>query len=136
MPADMKVRTYDELTASWPAYYGIKLSDVGEDGDVLVLGHHDEPRRVVAALNRNARTNWGSRNLCDDIGVRYADVKDDLTRSWAKFILACEIADQLGHNSDDDPCWKCREIAGADWYVTWSVDSTDEGAFPVTRWSS
>lgn len=37
---------------------GIGLSDIGEDGDVIALGHHD-PQRMLAALRQYARSVWG-----------------------------------------------------------------------------
>lgn len=123
-----------DVAADWPTYYGIRLSDVGEDGEIVVLGHHeDDTRRVVAALNRHARVFWGEpRGLDGD----YEETTGLLLQRWARFMVDCE--DPKGHAfrvEQDGACWKCGEIADAEWFITWAAGSGDPGAFPVTLWS-
>lgn len=95
-------------------YYGLKVSDIGEDGNVLILGHHHhDPLRVVAALNRHARTFWGLRNLIDERDALLGDLVGALIETYA----VVESFD-----------------ADGDWYIRWDVDQAVEGAFPATVW--
>lgn len=134
----MPEATFETLTADWPTYYGIKLSDVGEDGDVVVLGHHDT-RRVIAALNRHARKVWGERSLVSSWGGTLAEARRDLMQRWGRFVTSCE--EPVAHErrkriAADGACWRCQEIAEDGWAITWAAKSTDEGAFPITHWSA
>jgi hypothetical protein len=113
-------------------YYGLKVSDIGEDGDVIVLGHHDK-RRALAALNRHARTFWGLDDLYDGRLPMFPDFKavDDISERWAVLIESCGVpADE--HVSD---CWRCKQLAEADWWIEYGATSSDENAFPVMVWS-
>lgn len=103
-----------ELLPGLSTYYGVQLIDIGDDGDVMVLGHHDAPRRVVAALNRHARLYWGMPNLYDDRSPgAYTDTLKDLMPRWARLVPPEQ---------------------GEDWRVTWAAKSTDDAAFPITMW--
>jgi len=103
-----------ELAGS-ETYFGVTLSDVGEDGEVVILGHGHDPMRLIAALNRHAREYWGFVNLLDDVSMTVADLAGDFLETWA-----CLIAD----NSDE-----------YGWYMAWNVDPLmPNGSFPVTMW--
>lgn len=65
-------------------HYGIKVTAIGEDGDLLAFGHH-EPRRALAAFNRHARTEWGLLNLADNRRAAAADELADIATGWAQF---------------------------------------------------
>lgn len=65
-------------------YYGVPVAYVGEDGEMLALGHH-EPRRVIAAFNAHARCHYGLANLADDAGATAAPWFKDLHQQWAVF---------------------------------------------------
>jgi hypothetical protein len=110
-------------------YYGLQVSDIGEDGAVLVLGHHhNDPLRVIAALNQHARTLWTCSNLLDRPGAEVADLAGALSETYAAALNDCG-------DSDHDPnCFRCREIAEGDWWIEWNRDEGDPGAFPVTMW--
>jgi hypothetical protein len=110
-------------------YYGLRLSDIGEDGDVIILGHHsDEPLRVVAALNRHARTFWGLANLIDRPGAELDDLVGAIHETHAVIVVQC---DDSAHEPD---CSRCREIGEADWWIEWNHAGDDPNAFPVTMW--
>ncbi len=53
------------LTDTMNDRYGLHVSHVGEDGSLFVLGHHDDKRRVIAALNAEQRIAAGEGLTCD-----------------------------------------------------------------------
>jgi len=122
-------QTTADRTADWPTHYGVKLVDIGEDGDVVILGHHeDERRRVVAALHRHSQR-WGG--LTGD----YREVLENLEPRWARFMTDCEEPES--HRSlveFDGACWKCKEIERDGWHLTWGAKPSDPGAFPILHW--
>ena len=65
-------------------YFGITVAHIGEDGDMLALGHHS-PRRALAAFNRHARTFVGLTNVADDRRATAEDWLDGITQQWAVF---------------------------------------------------
>jgi hypothetical protein len=125
------VTTPEEMAKAMRKHYGVHVSYVGEDGEMIALGHHD-PRRVVAAFNREARVHSFLTNMCDDSRAFYSDVADDLQQLHARLATACDEADQPDH---DDDCGECAEIRKADWFIRWDVNPEDPGAFPITAWT-
>lgn len=97
-------------------HYGIAVADIGDDGDMIALGHHDF-RRVLAAFNRHARTVWGLHNVWDTRSVTVADVKPCIQQRWGVF------APPDPEQGDDTDC---------PWYVDWSVSADAPNAIPVT----
>jgi hypothetical protein len=67
-------------------HYGIAVTHVGEDGDMLALGHHDT-RKALAAFNRHSRTFIGLPNLADDFSARAEDWLDAIRPRWAVFTV-------------------------------------------------
>jgi hypothetical protein len=65
-------------------HYGISITHVGEDGNMLALGHHD-PRKALAAFNKHARTFLDLPNLADDFSARAANWLDAIRPRWAVF---------------------------------------------------
>lgn len=114
--------------------YGIPISAIGEDGALIVLGHHDR-RRTVAALNRYSRKLFGFASLLDDPAATYADAEVGLHERWAVLVTEC---DDRGTHDDytatDGFCPRCREIAEAMWWIRYDAAETDPGAFPVMVW--
>lgn len=110
-------------------YYGLQVSDIGEDGDLIILGHHHhDPLRVIAALNRHARTHWSLTNLIDKPGAEVADLACSVYETHAVLRTECDDPD---HEAD---CVMCREVADADWWIEWNRTAEEPGAFPVTMW--
>ncbi|MEH0826307.1 MULTISPECIES: NUDIX domain-containing protein [unclassified Micromonospora] len=89
---------------------GIALSDIGEDGDIVAVGHHD-PRRMLTALRRYARESWGEALAPADPANPYAQIHHEWVVNTGDTIAGPEQE------------W-CLESAPAD----------APGAFPVTRW--
>ena len=103
-----------ELPAFGHHAYGVDLTWVGEDGEIVAHGHVP-PLRFIAAANHLARTEWGLTNIRDNEHVLLSRVLADVRHGWAV----------------DD-----REMAtaeGCDWWVRWG-DATEAtpGAFPIT----
>lgn len=94
---------------------GIRMAPIGEDGDMLALGHHDK-RKALAAFNRYARTVIGIVNLADDFSASAQDWLNSIDQCWALFTTPDPGLGQ-------DPDWT--------WYVTWCKPETP-GALPVT----
>lgn len=96
-------------------HYGIAVCHIGEDGDMLALGHH-APYKALAAFNRHARVFVGLANLFDDRSLRVADVIADIAPKWATF---APPDPELGEDRD------------CPWYAHWDVDGDAAGAVPV-----
>ncbi len=97
-------------------HYGIKVSHIGEDGDLITLGHHSD-RRTIAAFNRHMRVFLGLANLADDRSSTAADWVPALQRKHAVF-RAPDPA-----NDWEDPAWS--------WVAHW-CDADTADASPVT----
>jgi hypothetical protein len=123
--------TIEEMTKTMRQHYGVHVSHVGEDGEMIALGHHDT-RRVIAAMNREARVHTFLTNMCDYFGIFYRDVADDLEQLHARLVTACDEAEQPNH---DDDCGECAEIRKSDWFIRWDATPDDPAAFPITAWT-
>jgi len=65
-------------------HYGIPVCHIGEDGNMLALGHPGK-RKALAAFNRHARVFCRLVNLADDRSARLADWTDAVTEEWVIF---------------------------------------------------
>lgn len=88
--------------------YGVRLSEIGDDGDVFALGHVGK-LRMIAALNWQARTVWGME-LAEFV---LRDAVDQIVHTWMRNVGGTGLSD-----------W-CLEPAQAG----------EAGAFPVTYWA-
>jgi len=96
-------------------HYGIKVCHIGEDGDMIALGHPGN-RRAFAAFNRHARVFCRLVNLADDHGADLDDWYDRVEEMWVIF-------------RSPDPA------RGDDPDFTWYFDRSSEGepgAQPIT----
>lgn len=66
------------------AHYGVPVCHIGEDGDMLAIGHHD-PRRALAAFNRHARVFCGLFNVADDRSATADDMLVLISARWGQF---------------------------------------------------
>lgn len=105
-----EIVTHPEMEAT---HYGIQVAYIGEDGDMIALGHHDT-RRALAAFNRHARVYCGLRNLADD--------RDACAADWAGQIEH-RMAVIRKPDFDEDPDWR--------WVADWSAPDAP-GARPIT----
>jgi hypothetical protein len=115
----MSTTTHPEIIAN-PAtedtHYGIPVAHIGEDGDMLALGHPGT-RRAFAAFNRHARVFCGLANLADDQNAVLADWADVITEKWVIF-----------RKADPGNCW---EDPDCEWYFDLATEDAP-GAQPVT----
>lgn len=86
-------------------HYGITVCHIGEDGDMLALGHHD-PRRALAAFNRHARTVLGLANYLDDRSAVAAEALETITH----VSMAFRTPDPA-QGEDPDWFWVAEEVA-------------------------
>lgn len=120
--------------SSWPmnveesgrlsTHYGVKVFDIG-DQIFVVLGHHEDKKRVVAAMNAHARTQCGSDGLWDLF---------NFWPSYAKFTAKLEerFAMVLDENNED-VFFESDDPAERVWWPDKYTAATP-GAFPVTVW--
>lgn len=109
----MKIPNLD----NFETYYGLRVADIGEDGALIVLGHH-EKRRVLGALNKHARTFWGLDDLYDGRLPMFSNFRatDEIQERWAVLDL--------------------ERTKGGDWFIDYGVTEETPEAFPVMVWSS
>jgi hypothetical protein len=81
-------------------HYGIPVCHIGEDGDMVALGHH-EPCRALDAFNRHARVFCGLANVVDDRGTTADDMLALISPAWGQF--------RKPHGDGEDP--------DCEWYV-------------------
>jgi hypothetical protein len=98
-------------------HYGITVAHIGEDGDLIALGHHSD-RRTLAAFNRHMRTFVGLANLADDRSATAAEWMSALQQKHAVF---------RAPNPTED-CWEDPDWT---WVAEW-CDADAPGAKPVT----
>lgn len=97
------------LTSTMEQRYGLYVSHAGEDGDMFVLGHHDDPRRVLAAFAAEERITGGER-----LGEQFEPGE-------ARELV---VFPKWGVLLDPEP--DCA------WGIRWTATQSDPGAFPIT----
>lgn len=111
----MTTPTLDGFTT----HYGVPVSWIGEDGDAVALGHHED-RRALAAFAALRRRDCPGEKWYLTYTVR---------PRWAQLLTHCEE-----HPGCGTGCETCGEIADSNWCLAW-VDADRDGAFPVMHWS-
>lgn len=133
--------------------YGVPVLDFGEDGEMVVIGHH-EPRRVIAAMNahyraehrpdpnntysRGIRPRWAGDLYPDrDLAQQkrwwatYHDTASSLGYQWWCLVDRCPQIDEPHHRTAD--CTWCAQLAESTWVANVApADATD--AFAVVIW--
>lgn len=109
-------------------FYGVKVSSIGEDGDMIAFGHHDK-RTALAVFNAYVRECLGFRNLHDYNGHHIHDPYERIFQTWAVVKTECGESDCEGTE-----CRKCAEIKSCDWWLETNQSQETPGAFPVTEW--
>lgn len=99
--------------------YGVRVVVLGEDFDLLALGHHDR-RRALAAFNRYSRRVIGDAlGAAELVEIRY---------TWAVLAGECGECDDPA-----DVCEQCQVVRAGGWWLEYDDEyATDPDAFPVT----
>lgn len=130
----------DVVVAATDVRHGLRILELGEEGEhLVVLGHHDD-RRTVAAINAHARMTWGE-GLHSMNGTTYTEVVGELRRHRAALVHGCGRG--IVRSNDERsatrstrarPCLACA-TGDSPWGLTWAAAAqTDPAAFDVTVW--
>ncbi|OZD08506.1 hypothetical protein CH275_04990 [Rhodococcus sp. 06-235-1A] len=100
--------------------YGVSLSELGEDGDEIIVLGHVSRRRLLAALNRYWRT---------FVGLNRPDITEllrdgSMKHTWAEFL-------EPANTEAIEWAFLCYPAAAPDSAVLASNEPT-----PITRWSA
>lgn len=132
-------------------HYGVPISHVGDEGDMVMLGHIPA-HRATAAVRAYLRKLQGERDA--DRYLTYRLGSDRTTRRlaaergmldifqpgehrWAVVVRHCDRwpTCQLPDGDCGSPA-SCAEIAAASWCLKWDgVTADTDGAFPITYWA-
>lgn len=108
--------------------YGVRVSAIGEDGDMVILGHV-EPRRALAAFNSYCRVVIGLTDIYDGlVGTPVPMALKAISHGWASLVTACDEAGEEDHEED---CYQCIEISESLWWMEIG-EKERPNAFPVT----
>lgn len=136
VPASLDPRIPD--LDHFEVYFGIRVADVGEDGDLIALGHH-EPKAALAAFNAHAKKFWGLVDLFDTgphDAPRWRRALQDVKQRWA-VSLTDRCRDCVRDGRRDD-CAGCGDVQAAikegSWWIAYDAAEDEPGAFPVTLW--
>lgn len=102
------------ILTGFEEYGGVRVTAVGDDSDrLLAIGHH-EPREVLRAFHKLARTFIGlSREDIHDVFGTPQEAVDGLVRAWGRFTL------EPGSPSSN-------------WWCDWTATEEAPGLIPVT----
>lgn len=126
----------DPTRHGFVVFYGVPVCAIGEDGDLVALGHH-EPRRVIAAMNAYSRRLIGLGNLYDDEGATYvaAAVRLSARHTILLGVDACEYRADDAEQGKAHRCDMCSTIESQGWWMRTS-DEPVPGSFPTMVWSA
>lgn len=117
--AAARAATLPEL-AGFRDYDGVKVGYVGDQGDIAVLGWHDNPAVVLRAMDRLARDEAGIDGVYDN--PEHSPSPEDLSRVWAV---------NEGNGTGEEQ-WCLRWMTVPDGGAVVFTASDDPGAFPIT----
>lgn len=122
----MKVATQELPDVSgFKEHFGIRMTTLGDDCEILVaLGHH-EPREALRAFDRLMREDLGMDGIRMTFN-RPQDAVEELDRRWAFFRTEC------GDCAGNPACRECAKIKAADWWLDYESADQQPGMFPVT----
>ncbi len=151
MSTTTTVRALPDLDG-FDTHYRVRISCVGDDGDMVMLGHVP-PRRAIAAVRAYLRRLLGNQIEVDDqlnhrLGripwvrefARTHDADDMFTpgqHRWATLVRTCDrwpVCRDPGHECGTPA--PCETIATYPWWITWDgVTADTPDAFPITYWA-
>lgn len=113
-------------------HHGLWVAGLGEDGDLLVAGHHPL-MRAVAALNSYSRRNLGWTNLADDRTTTLDDIAPAIEQRWATQQTYADCDDREDEGPDHQ-CPMCCALDDGNWWIAIHNEERP-GSFPIT-WMS
>ncbi|MCW6003896.1 hypothetical protein K1W54_04770 [Micromonospora sp. CPCC 205371] len=136
VPASLDPRIPD--LDSFEVYFGIRVADIGEDGDLIALGHHD-PKAALAAFNAHAKKFWGLVDLLDgaqhDQG-RWLWALENVKQKWA--VSLTDRCRECAKDGLREECTSCSDVRATikegSWWIAYDAAEDEPGAFPVTVW--
>jgi hypothetical protein len=105
-------------------FYGVWVTYIGDDGDLILLGHPGELRALAAV-----RAVWRR-----DLGFDGADRR---LRRWAEPVFTeleythARLKDHCdAHSSTDPDCRRCTDIGSYPWWMEYGAEESAD-TFPV-----
>lgn len=131
-------------------YYGVKISFIGEDGAMVMLGHVDDRHAIAVArayqrhlVGRVEADNylWNRLGLYPSVRNRAAErgvleTLNPVARSYAVVVKHCDRWPTC--QAPDGECGgpvTCQGLASDGWWLKCDADPTRPGAFPVSYWA-
>lgn len=131
--------------------YGVPISCIGEDGDMIMLGHIDD-RTAVAVARAYLRKLWTNQDEVD----RYLDTRlgrdpwayqraltrdvlgmfEPVSRRYGHLIQHCDRWPMC--QEPDGECGQpttCQELDSCNWWIDCDVRPGGHGVFPVSYWA-
>jgi hypothetical protein len=119
--------------AGFEDFYGMKVSAIGDDGDLIILGHHN-PTYALAAFTAYSVNVLGLSDIydghCADPGPTAAAA---ICHKRASLLTECDEARESDHDLED--CSLCAEIADHLWYLEIG-EQEQPNTFPVTYFTA
>lgn len=109
-------------------FYGVPITEIGEDGDAIAAFGHPEPRRLLAAMLAFARSRgWGPLDL--NLDTLPADAYEK-AKTWRLIYRHADAATVHASESQLEGECICEECH---WWAVEATESTP-GATPVIWW--
>ncbi len=117
--------TYPDLPVP-DVFYGVKASYIGDDGDLVMLGHPG-PLRAVAVTRAILRRDIGLPEADQRILRQFRNpIWTEMQYTYARLLDHCD-----NHSAADSDCVRCDEITRAPWWISYNVRGDEPGAFPI-----
>lgn len=114
--------------------YRVRICDIGEDGDLVMLGHVGT-LRALAAVRAKLRADLGPDAVTDasqwQPGTRFTD---RVEHCHGVLATGCDNHPDCGQDPElCEPWGRCAEIAESEWWIDTATRPVP-GSFPVTYW--
>jgi hypothetical protein len=112
--------------------YGMKISMIGEDGDMVILGHH-ATIYALAAFNGYAVDVVGLDDVYDGLVADPGPTAvKAIKQGWASLKTTC---DEFREDEHDPDCSECIEISECSWWMEIG-EHQHPNSFPVTYFTA
>lgn len=102
-------------TGTFTEHNGIWIGYVGEDGNLIALGHHDPEQALAAFKDFDSDAVW-----CDYVDTTWAVLVDPPTHDNC-----------MTRTDPAVSCLGCDETEGVPWWMQWGLAEGTPDAFPV-----